>query len=401
MGPVPQSLLTFGALLVLGLGADALGRRVGVPRVTLLILLGLAVGPAALDLLPTHSEHWFPVVSTLALTMIGFLLGQSFTLEHLREHGVGEFVLALVQGVITAVVVGFGLVPFGIDPVLAVLLGGVAVATDPAATLAVLDERGADGPFSRRLRSVAALDDVVGISLFGFLIAGAAMWSGSGSPFELLGEAGWELGGAALVGMALGIPAALLTGRLRPGEPTREEAFAIVLLCAGLALWAHVSYLLSAVVAGALVANLARHHERPFKEIERIEWPFLVIFFVLAGASLEVEALSRAGLVAGVYVLLRAAGKLLGCILGTVAIERTVGTGPWLGMAMLPQAGVALGLMLLAAERFPSLASQLIPAVLVGTVVFELVGPLLTSVALRRVGEAGGSPSAGETAEAG
>ena len=114
----------------------------------------------------------------------------------------------------------------------------------------------------------------------------------------------------------MGIPAASLTGRLRPGLPTQEEAYGVVLVCAGLALTIDVSFLLAAVVLGATVANRASHHEMAFKEIERIEWPALVVFFLLAGASLELSSLATIGWVGVGYVVLRTGGKVLGCTFG-------------------------------------------------------------------------------------
>ena len=180
----------------------------------------------------------------------------------------------------------------------------------------------------------------------------AALFSGTDVGASLLWESLWEIGGAVLLGVVLGIPAAALTGRLQPGRPTQEEAYALVFLCAGAAILLDVSFLLAAVVLGATIATRASHHEVPFREIERIEWPALIVFFLLAGASLEISSLREAGWLTVGYVVLRSVGKLAGCLLG----GRVRGLPPeqagWLGAAMLPQAGVAIGLTLLAAERF-------------------------------------------------
>jgi DNA ligase D-like protein (predicted 3'-phosphoesterase) len=158
-----------------------------------------------------------------------------------------------------------------------------------------------------------------------------------------------------------------------------------VLLCAGLGLALGVSFLIAAVTMGVVVANLAAHHTRPFHEIEGIEWPFLVVFFVLAGASLELEALEAVSLLAAGYIVLRTLGKILGSWIGGIlaglpALERR-----WLGFGMLPQAGVALGLALLVEERFPEIGVDVLPIVVVSTVFFELVGPVLTRMAVQQV----------------
>jgi Kef-type K+ transport system membrane component KefB len=161
----------------------------------------------------------------------------------------------------------------------------------------------------------------------------------------------------------------------------------MVFLCGGLALWLEVAFILSAMVMGAVVTNLARHHKRPFHAIEGIEWPFLVLFFVLAGASLEIDALWVAGVGLIGYVALRVLGRLLGAWLGGALCDVDPAQRWWMGLAMLPQAGVALGMALVAAQRLPELGEIIIPVVVGATVIFELAGPVFTRMALRRAGE--------------
>jgi len=381
-----QGLLTLGALLLVGLLADEGSRRLGLPSVTILLLLGFVVGPEALDLLPATADNWFPTVSTIALTMVGFLLGAQFTADHLRANGKTELVIASTQGLMTAVLVSAGLWLAGVSTTMALVLGGIAVATAPAATLAVVQEQRAEGPFTRTLLAVVALDDVIALALFGLLVTAASSLSAT-TDGTLIQEAVWEILGAIGLGIALGLPAAVLTGRLRQGLPTQEEAYGIVLLCAGLALVLNVSFLLAAVVMGATIANRATHHDIPFQEIERIEWPALVVFFVLAGASLDLSSLSRIGWLGAGYLFLRSAGKVLGCDLGGRMARLPSDQRRWLGAAMLPQAGVAIGLGLLAADRFPASADDILAVVIAATVIFELFGPVLTKTALSHIGE--------------
>lgn len=391
-GPVmdasAQALLTLGALLLIGLLADEGSRRLKLPSVTILLVLGFLVGPEALDLLGATAENWFPTVSTIALTMVGFLLGAEFTADHLRSNGRTDLVIASTQGLVTAALVSGGLWLAGVGSTMALVLGGIAVATAPAATLAVVQEQRAEGPFTRTLLTVVAIDDVIALALFG-LLATAASYLSATTDGTLIAEAVWEILGAIVLGIALGLPAALLTGRLRQGLPTQEEAYGIVLLCAGLALTLNVSYLLAAVVMGATVANRATHHDISFQEIERIEWPALVVFFILAGASFELSSLTQIGWLGAGYMLLRSAGKILGCDLGGRMIGLPSNQRRWLGAAMLPQAGVAIGLGLLAADRFPESADDILAIVIAATVVFELVGPILTKAALNHTGEIG------------
>jgi Kef-type K+ transport system membrane component KefB len=138
------------------------------------------------------------------------------------------------------------------------------------------------------------------------------------------------------------------------------------------------------MLAGTLVANLSRHHTRSFNEIEHIEWPFLVFFFVLSGASIDLYRLDEALGLTLAYILLRLAGRYLGGMLGVrLARHRQAELPANLGLALTPQAGVAMGMALLAAERFPEHGPVLLSAVVASTVVFEILGPLLVRRVLR------------------
>ena len=181
---------------------------------------------------------------------------------------------------------------------------------------------------------------------------------------------------------------AYLSGRIKPGQPTLVEALGIVFLVGGLALWLEVSFLLSAMVLGLVVGRRARHHEQPFHAIENIEWPVMILFFVLAGAALDMSALLAVGLAGGAYVALRIVGRLLGGWPGGLISGAPPNIRRWIGLALLPQAGVAMGMALIAVQRFPEHRDLIMPVVIGATVLFELFGPILARLALVRSGEA-------------
>ncbi len=391
MDELSKTLLTLGGVMLLGMATDYLGRHTALPRVTLLLLFGVIIGPTALDLLPEFSRLWFPVIADMALLMVGFLLGGRLVTSFTRHNGRQVLGVSLAVVVITSVVVAAGLLVLGASLMIALLLAAIATATAPAATADVVHELKADGPFSRVLLGIVAIDDAWGLIVFSFCLAAATSLSGGGDALTVLLHGLWELGGALLLGLLLGVPMAYLTGRIRGGEPTLAEALGLVFLCGGLALWMEVSFLLAAMVMGGTVAKLAKHHQRPFHEIQHIEWPFMILFFVLAGAALNVEALMAVGMIGGGYIVLRTVSRLGGAWLGGLFTHSNKIERRWMGLALMPQAGVALGMALVATQRIPELADTLLPIVISATVFFELVGPVLTRLALKRAGEVGNS----------
>jgi Kef-type K+ transport system membrane component KefB len=388
MRDIAIALITLGGVMMLGLVTDLLGRHTPLPRVTLLLMFGFAIGPSGMAVLPEIAPELFYLLSSIALVMIGFLIGGTLTRASLKLHGRRVLTVSTAMVVTTVVVVAVGLIGLGVPIEVALLLAGIAPATAPAATTDVVHEIGAKGPFSETLIGIVAVDDAWGLIAFTMMLAAIHILDGNMGMTAVILDGLWELGGALILGTLLGIPMAYLSGRLSAGEPLQAEALGMVFLCGGLALLLEVSFILAAMVMGAVVTNLARHHRRPFHAIEGIEWPFLVLFFVLAGASLKVDALWLAGWGLFAYVILRVLGRLLGAWLGGALCRDDPAQRWWMGLAMLPQAGVALGMALVAAQRLPTLGEIIIPVVVGATVIFELIGPVFTRLALRRVGEA-------------
>jgi Kef-type K+ transport system membrane component KefB len=385
-----QTLITLGALLLGGLAVETIGRRLPVPRVTLLLIFGYLIGPDVAGLLDAaEAERWFGPMTTIALVMVGFLIGEKFSPERLRAWGRVALIVSLIQAIATAGVTTLGLILLGMGLAPALLLGAVACATAPAATFDVIREESAAGPLSDTVMGVVAFDDAWALLIFSLMAAAVAFMAGSGGAEGFLFHAFREVGGALLLGGLLGLAAGWLTQRIRPGEPTLLEALGLVLLTAGLATHWNLSFILAAMTMGAVMTNVARHHERAFHEIEHIEWPFLLLFFVLAGASLHLEVLVGVGLLGVAYVALRVIGKVAGGYLGVVAAGGEPVLRRWLGPALLPQAGIALGLALIVEQRFPEIDGTLLSMIIAATVVFELLGPPCTRLALRRAEESG------------
>lgn len=375
-------LIAIGVLFLAGLALEALGRITHVPRVTLMILLGALLGPPMLDVLPEALSSHDAVFSDVALTMVAFLLGGVLTRDTLTSHGREIIIISLCVVFVSVIVVAGGLMLIGFPAAIALLLGGIAAATAPAATHDIVRQSGRTDRFAKNVMGIVAIDDAWGLLVFSGLIVMAGIMGGQDTGQAFI-HGVYEAGGGILLGVAIGIPAAYFTGRLKPGEPTLLEAIGIVALCAGCAIALEVSFLLAGMACGTVVVNLARHHDQPFHEIERIEWPFLLVFFVMAGASFDTGLIAEIGLVGLAYVALRAVSRMAGGISGAMLSGLGPKEGALTGMALMPQAGVAIGMALVAADRFPDFADTLMAITIATTILFEIGGPICTEIALR------------------
>lgn len=386
MDPAPL-MITVGVLFLAALVLDAIGRIVHVPRVTLLILLGAALGPPGLNVLPDLLTTGNEAFAAMALTMVAFLLGGSLEHRALAKHGREILAISLCVVAISALLVGTTLILIGTPVVVALALAGISAATDPAATRDVVRQSRKKGRFAKNLLGIVAIDDAWGLLVFSLLLTLAGFAAGGDGGADAIRFGLWEAGGGLLLGAAIGLPAAFLTGRLKRGEPSLLEALGIVLICSGVALYLEVSYLLAGMAAGAIVVNFAKHHRYPFHEVERIEWPFILLFFIMAGALLDFGLLSDFGWIGAVYVAARLLARAIGGWLGARVSGLDGREGLLMGLALTPQAGVAIGMALVAADRFPEHGPQIIAITIASTIVFEVIGPLLTQFSLARASD--------------
>ncbi len=379
-----EFLIGIGSILLLGLATDFLGSSVYLPRVTLLLIFGIVVGDEVLGIIPSSISNRFELITNVALLMVGFLLGGKLTLESIRKAGRQLIWISLSASVGTAIIVMLAMLAVGLTIEIATLLGCVAAATAPAATVDTVLESNSKSTFSQLLLAIVAIDDVLALILFSFGITFVAALDSAQVNLTYLSDVAYEIVGALLIGILIGIPAAYLTGRIRLGQPMLIEALGLIFICGGIAKWLDVSFIIASMTMGVTIANLAKHHEYPFHEIENIEWPFMVLFFILAGATLEFGHLNGLVLIAVVYVLSRISGKLLGAWTGARVSNSGEDVRRWMGIALLPQAGVAIGMALLAANQFPEHRQFILSIVISTTIFFELTGPVCTRIALKR-----------------
>jgi Kef-type K+ transport system membrane component KefB len=380
-------LLILGVVFLIGWAAHIISSKAHIPRVTILICIGIVSGPAGFNLIPAEFSGYFDTVSHLALAMVGFLLGESFFGRDIMSERWQILVISLGVSLVPAIFVFIAILLATSNINLALVLAGIATATDPAATIDVIREFRAKGPVSGMLKSVVAVDDAWGIIIFSLLLVIASNLNGGHDSIIYIIHGAWEIIGALVLGIAVGVPMSYLIGRNRPGEPTVVEAMGFVFICGGSALYLNVSYLLACMTLGATVSQMAKHIERPFYDIETASDPFLVIFFILSGISLDFSTLNSLGYIMLAYIIARSLGKLIGAQLTSRLTQSPSQVIRHLGGCLLPQAGVAIGMALLVSERFPGLGNTVLTMAVTTTVLFELFGPLATHWSLNRAGE--------------
>ncbi len=384
MNTHPELILSIGIIFFLGLAADILANKISVPRVTLLIILGIFIGPSGLNLLPqVFIDEWFHTITIIALGMIGFLIGQQFTWSKLKKSGIVVFSIALGKVLMSFVFISVMLVLVGLPLPAAVILASIASATAPAAVYEVVHEMNIKNKFVTTLLSVVAFDDILALFLFSLVLAVLSASEQVGW-YIIISSGMIEIFGSLLLGYIIGYPIAKITGRIKPGEPSMVEALGSVFIISGTSQWLGLSPILAAMAMGSAVTTFAKHHKNPFHAIKNIQWLFMIIFFILAGAALELDALVSVGLVGFAYIMSRLVGFYIGARLGAKLSGSDINIEKWMGLALIPQAGVAIGMALIASQHYAEYTHLILPIVLGTTVIFEIFGPMVTRYALRK-----------------
>ncbi|MBR0226925.1 MAG: cation:proton antiporter [Clostridia bacterium] len=381
-------LLLIGIAMAAGLLVSRGARAVKLPNVTAFLVAGLIIGPCVAGIISKEQAESMGVISEAALGFIAYAIGGEFKLAYLKKIGKAPLTITVFQGLTTAICVDVGLIAFGVDVPLALLLGAIALATAPAATLMVVRQYKAHGPVTQMLLPVVAMDDALGLMVFSISASVAqGMLGGAVTVQSMVLTPILEIVGSIALGGALGW--VLAFGARFFASRGNKLALSIALVLAGVGLcdmW-NLSSLLVCMMIGAVMVNLSQQHEVLMEQCDRFTPPLFLLFFVLSGADLDLSVLPSVGLIGVGYLLLRSMGKWGGTMLGAVCVKADSNIKKYLGLTLLPQAGVAIGMASLVAARFPTLGSQVNTIVLAGVLVFELIGPVITKLALTKAGE--------------
>lgn len=388
-------IIVLGVLLSIGSLAGLLAEKVNLPRVVAYILIGAIFSPSILgDVLHFSTASWSPFLTDIALAIIAYIVGSEIDLQSLKkeEGTIIAAVLGQSLGAILFVALGLWALSsfFGflkeIDFTLALILGTIATATAPAASLGIIEEYGAKGRMTNTLLGVIAIDDAIGVILFTLVLGIATEGGFSSSIMEGLKE----IGGAILLGSIFGILLGYLGNRLKKEELRLVTILGFILLVLGLSKLFAFSMLLSCMSLGFIsIMFYPKKHAEWMLPLKHIEELVFIFFFTLAGTHFELQVMFSSALLVFTYIILRITGKYTGSYIGMLASGAEKQPRRLLGLCLFPQAGVAIGLAIKASDQpgMQEMATFLLNIILGSTIIFELTAPFFTRFALRKAGE--------------
>ncbi len=389
-------LFSVGMLLVAGFFIGHLAMKVKLPEITGFIVAGLLMGEAVTGIIPIHVNKTLQIVTEVALSLIALTIGSEFSLAKLKKLGVKILAITFIQLFLTFGSVAIALFLFGLELPYALLLGAIASATAPAATVAIVQSLKARGPFVDYLYGVVALDDVGCVLLFGviFAVVSGNMGGGAAGSAQVF-HAIMEISGSILVGVLNGILIHIAAAKRKSSNEILIIVLGILFIFTAVAIVFNLSPLLMNMMAGAVIINLSPKNHRLFRILEPLTPPVYALFFILAGLELRPAVLlnGQVLLFGSVYILSRAVGKYGGVFSAGLITKTDPKIRNYLGFCMLPQAGVAIGLILLIqvspiVNALPGNARVIIDTmvniVLLSVFVNELIGPPLSRFAIIR-----------------
>lgn len=384
-----NTLFSLSLAMIMGLLMTRVMKKINLPNVTGYLIAGLLVGPYCLNIFTTENVEGFTVLTNAALGFIAFSIGGEFKLSSLKQLGAKIFLITLFEAVGATALVSTVMILLKVDVSLALILGAIASATAPAATLMVVRQYKAKGPVTSTLLPVVAVDDAVCLMLFSIL-SSVAKTLGKGGGFnikETLVMPIVEILGSLVIGFAVGFVLSVATKFFLSRANRVSLAVTAVFLGVGLSEMLGLSSLLLCMAIGAAMANFSKVSDAVMECTDRWTPPLFMLFFVISGAEFNFEVFKTVGLIGVLYLVLRSSGKYFGAMLGCALVKTEKNVKKYLGITLLPQAGVAIGMAQLSLTVIPEYGEQIRAVILCATLVYELIGPLLTKTALTKAGE--------------
>lgn len=390
MGTVPTIIISVSFMIFFGFAMTRITKKLRLPNVTAYIITGIIMGPFCLDLVPQNIVDGMDFISDIALAFIAFGTGEFFKVKALKKNGPKVIVVTIFEALISAIVI-FVLMYFVFNLSLAfsIILAAIASATAPTSTLMTIRQTKAKGTFVDTILQVVALDDI--IALFTFSIAlSVIQTSGETLSFITIIKPLLINIGVIIIGALFGVLLKLLMPQSRSTDNRLIISVGTLLTFCGICALLDISPLLGCMSMGMIYTNISQD-DKLFKQLAYFSPPFLLLFFVRSGLNFDLSALFSKNMLGAVplivigvaYFLVRIVGKYLGAYLGTITVSSPKEVRNYLGLALIPQASVAIGLASLGARALDSeLGNALITIILAASIINELVGPACAKLSL-------------------
>lgn len=376
-------LLVLSVILFAGFIMTRLTNTLNLPKVSGYIMAGILIGPCGLDLIPKDLIGHMAFVSDLALAFIAFGVGKFFKKEVIRQTGARIIVITLCEALLAGFLVTvFSMVFFHLDLDFALILGAIATATAPASTMMTINQYKAKGEFVNVLLQIVALDDVVCLMAFSIVAAIASRDASQAfSMSDVMLPVVYNL-----LALGLGFFCGYFLSRLLIPTRSRDNrlilAIAMLLGISGICAALDISPLLACMVFGAAYINLTRD-KKLYRQINNFTPPVMSIFFIVSGMNLDLSALQTVGAIGVAYFVIRIIGKYFGTYISCWLTGTSKPIRNYMGLALIPQAGVAIGLAFLGQRLLPpEKGNLLLTIILSSSVLYEMVGPISAKVAL-------------------
>ncbi len=390
-------MLTISIALIAGIIGGKIAERLTLPKVSGYLVAGVLIGPSIFKIFESYFEVVkYDIISELALSIIAFSIGSEFIYREIKKLGKKIVIITLMEVIGAVLLVFFFMyVVCKQDLAFSLVIASMSAATAPAATFLVMQQYRAYGPLTKTILPVVALDDIYGIMTFGIL-SSVAMILKSPTPLsvkEMVLGPTIEIFGSLLVGITIGIVLTIVIRLMKRKTGIQPIALAAILLGAGIAKVINASPLLVNIAVGTIVANIVPDHEKVFKSISDLSEPIYVLFFTLAGAKLELYILKYVGIVGIVYIFARGFGKYLGAFIGAQMVNAEPTVKKYLGLALLPQGGISIGLLVIVSQKFaydPQFVSWMTTIIMFSILFYETGGPIFSKIAISKAGEING-----------
>lgn len=390
-------LLVLFIILFAGFLITRITNRLNLPKVSGYILAGILIGPGCLNMIPADIFSHMEFVSDLALAFIAFGVGKYFKKDVIQKTGIRIIIITLFEALTAGILVALSMrIIFHLDWDFSLILGAIATATAPASTMMTINQYKAKGEFVNILLQVAALDDVVCLLTFSAVaaIAGGHDMGHKADAAEIVMPIFLNLF-ALLLGFFCGYVLSRLLIPARSKDNRLILAIAMLLGLSAICTAFDISPLLSCMVFGASYINLTKD-KKLYRQLNNFTPPIMSIFFIVSGINLDISALATAGVVGAVYFVIRIAGKYLGCYISCLLVKTDQKIRNYMGLALIPQAGVAIGLAFLGRRLLPGTTGKLLMTIILSSsVLYEMAGPVCAKIALIYSGCIPRKPSTG------